>query len=74
MKVSEMIKNLVEFVAEYGDLECFFATDDEGNNYGKVMFVPTRLYLTIDNEIVQHEDIVEYEYEEGDYEPICIVN
>ena len=74
MKISEMIKNLVEFVAEYGDLECFFATDDEGNNYGKVMFAPTRMHTTIDGEIVTHEDIVEYEYEDGEYEPICIVN
>ena len=74
MKVSEMIKNLVEFVAEYGDLECFFATDDEGNNYGKVMFAPTCLYATVDGEIVTHEDIEEYEYEDDEYEPVCIVN
>ena len=74
MKVSEMINNLKEFIEKYGDVECFYATDEEGNDYHKLMFAPTRFYLTIDNEIVTHEDIIEDGYEDGEYKPICIVN
>lgn len=36
MKVSEMIKNLCDFIEKHGDLECWYAKDDEGNGYQEV--------------------------------------
>ena len=32
MKVSEMIENLQNFMNENGDLDCWYAKDDEGNS------------------------------------------
>ena len=29
MKVSEMIKNLQDFMEENGDIDCYYAEDDE---------------------------------------------
>lgn len=36
MKVSEMIKNLQEFMAGHGDIDCYYSEDDEGNGYHEV--------------------------------------
>lgn len=74
MKISEMINNLQEFMSIHGDIECWYAEDDEGNYYHKVYYNPSLRYATVDKEIVTHEDIVEYEYEDGDYEQTCIIN
>lgn len=30
MKISQMIKNLQSFMSEHGDLDCYYAVDDEG--------------------------------------------
>ena len=45
MKVSEMIKNLQEFMEVHGDLECYYAIDDEGNTYHPVYYDPSMYYL-----------------------------
>lgn len=75
MKISEMIKNLQEFMEENGDLECWYARDDEGNGYQKVYYDPSMYYVNEYEEVYQQED-----YDEADEEdqknlrPICIVN
>lgn len=75
MKISEMIKNLQEFMAEHGDLDCWYARDDEGNGYQQVYFAPSRYYVNEYNEVYTQEDWDEAdEYDREDLKPICIVN
>ena len=76
MKISEMIKNLQAFAFEHGDIDCYYAVDDEGNDYKAVYFEPSLMYV---NEYT--EDVFSCEdYDETDEEdregltPICIVN
>lgn len=74
MKVSEMIKNLQEFMAANGDLDCYYAVDDEGNGYSQIYYTPTKYYVSEDGEVMQREDLEEYELRIEDVNPICIVN
>lgn len=75
MKVSKMIKNLQEFMAEHGDLECWYAVDDEGNGYKRVYYDPSLYYLDEYGDVLQQEDYDEAdEDEKEDLKPICIVN
>lgn len=81
MKVSEMIKNLQEFMETYGDIECWYAVDDEGNGYQKIHYEPTLYYINSYNEVYQSiEEIIEdLEIDEEDIEEegiktICVVN
>lgn len=45
MNVSEMIKNLQEFLDANGDLECWYASDPEGNDHFKMEYTPTKAYV-----------------------------
>jgi hypothetical protein len=74
MKVSEMIKNLVEFITNYGDLECYYAVDDEGNDCHPVYFEPNCLYKTMEGTFENIEYIETHGYEDDECEPVCIVN
>ena len=78
MKISEMIKNLEEFMAENGDLDCWYATDDEGNAYHEIYYSPTFSYVNEDGDMYSEEDLEEYleDYEltKDDVTPVCIVN
>lgn len=79
MKISEMIKNLQEFMEEHGDLDCWYATDDEGNEYHEVYFDPSfRYVVNEDGDMYREEELEEYlEYYEltkEDVTPVCIVN
>jgi hypothetical protein len=78
MKISEMIKNLEKFMAEYGDLDCWYARDDEGNGYQEVYFSPSFRYVNEEGEMYSEEDLEEYleDYEltKEDVTPVCIVN
>lgn len=74
MKISEMIKGLQEFMSDHGDLECYYAIDDEGNAYRPVYYTPSKYYVGEDGEVKQLEDIIYDEEDVEDYEPICIVN
>ena len=56
MKISEMIKNLEEFKKEHGDLDCWYATDDEGNGYHTLFYS-----FTDDKDSLQC--ILEYEHD-----------
>ena len=76
MKISEMINNLQEFMAEHGDLDCWYAVDDEGNGYSEVHFTPS-LYYTDDNgdEMYHPEDMADmYPEEQMYYHSICVIN
>lgn len=75
MKVSDMIKNLQFFIEEHGDLECWYATDDEGNNYSPVYFSPSCYYVNKYGDMYQLDDIKDEDPEDiVDLEPVCIVN
>lgn len=75
MKISEMITNLQEFMKEHGDLECYYAADDEGNAYHPVYYSPSCYYVGKYGDIYQEEDILDEdpEYIE-DLKSVCIVN
>ena len=75
MKVSEMINNLKEFMENYGDFDCYYATDDEGNGYREVYYDPSMYYINSYGDVYQLEDLDETDEEEReDLHPICIVN
>lgn len=74
MKISEMIKGLQEFMKDHGDLECWYAVDDEGNGYQEVHYTPSKYYVSEDGDVMQLEDLEEYELHIEDVKPICIVN
>lgn len=75
MKVSEMIKNLQDFINENGDLECWCAKDDEGNGYQKIYYTPSMYYVDSDNEVYGSVEDIEYcDLSMADVTPICIVN
>ena len=74
MKISEMIKNLQEFMAEHGDIEVWYAVDDEGNDYHPIYFTPSLYYTNGDGDVYGTlEDIDADDYVE-DVKPICIIN
>ena len=81
MKVSEMIKNLQEFMAENGDIDCYYAGDDEGNSYKDVHYSPTLMYVDKYGEAYSIESIEE-DKEDGyltdevfaEFKKVCIVN
>ena len=59
-----------------GDLDCWYATDDEGNDYHAVHYSPSLYYRNIDSEEV-YDSLNEAEDCKEDGEeifPICIVN
>ena len=75
MKISEMIKNLQEFMAVHGDLDCWYAKDDEGNGYQKVYYDPSLYYVDEDQEVYGNiEDLEEYDLTVEDVTAICIIN
>ena len=74
MKISEMIKNLHEFMNEHGDLECWYAKDDEGNGYYPIHWKPSKYYVNEDYEVRQLVDIEYFEEDVEDYRPVCIIN
>ena len=75
MKISEMIKNLSGFMEKYGDLECWYASDDEGNAYHKVYFEPGLMCVDkYDGNVYTLEDAEEMEISSEDYKVVCVVN
>ena len=81
MKVSEMIKNLQEFMEENGDIDCYYAEDDEGNGYKAVHYSPTLMYVDGDGGAYSIESIDEdrkdgylTDEEFAEFKKVCIVN
>ena len=75
MKISEMIKNLQSFMDEYGDLECWYAVDDEGNGYCRVHYEPSCYYVNTYGDMFQEEDLVDEDPEDvSELTKVCIVN
>ena len=73
MKISEMIKNLKEFMDEHGDVECYYAVDDEGNDFHEVYYSPTLMFSN-GYDLWSKADIEEDGEDIEDFEKVCIVN
>lgn len=75
MKVSTMIKSLQAFLKEHGDMDCWYAIDDEGNDYRPVYYYPSCYYMSTSGYVYQDEDLDGEDPEEHlELTPICIVN
>lgn len=75
MKISDMIRNLYEFMKENGDLECWYAVDDKGNGYREVHFPPSLYYANEDDEVYQSLQDFDFDEEYVDnIRQICIIN
>lgn len=75
MKISEMIKNLEEFMDEHGDIDCWYAKDDEGNGYQEIYYSPTLMYANKYDDVFGQKDYDEADEDDReDLTPICIVN
>ena len=77
MKISDMIKNLYDFMDEHGDVDCWYTADDEGNYFAPVYFKPSLRYM-YEDETFQEEDLEDMDEEEreelGELIKICVVN
>ena len=69
-----MIENLQKFKKEHGDIECWWAVDDEGNNYKEVVYEPTLMYKNEYGDTYCQEDLDNGEVFPEDVEKICIIN
>ena len=82
MKLSEYIEALQSKLDEQGDLECYYASDPEGNHYHKVHWAGTKRFTTdplTETLFSVYSGKEEYndEYEEEDRSellPFCIIN
>lgn len=75
MKISEMIKNLEVVMAANGDIECYYAVDDEGNAYHPVYFSPSAYWINKYGDVFQDEDLKDEDPEDiAELKHICIVN
>lgn len=75
MKISDMIKNLYAFMDEHGDLDCWYAEDDEGNCYHPVYFDPSLRYVNSYEDVFQEEDLEDEDPEDIErLIKICVVN
>ena len=75
MKISEMIKNLESVMAANGDIECYYAKDDEGNTYHPVYFEPSVYWINHYGDVFQDEDLKDEDPEDiAELKQICIVN
>jgi len=80
MKLKEYLLNLKKAVEDNNDLldmELVYASDDEGNDFRSVNYLPT-LGIFLAGEFIAKDDIEEYneeyetEYSEKDLNSLCI--
>lgn len=75
MKISQMIKNLEAVMLANGDLECWYAVDDEGNGYYPIYFEPSVYYRNRHGDMYQEEDLKDEDPEDiMELKQVCIVN
>lgn len=75
MTISEMIKNLEDVMEEHGDIEVWYAEDDEGNNYYPVYWSPSVYYVNKYDEVFHEEDLEDEDPDDiAELQHICIVN
>ena len=78
MKISELIKELTDIMEHVGDIECIYSTDDEGNGYSYIHYMPTLMQMNEDHDAYSTPNIQEMMEDEDfcidDYKPVCCVN
>lgn len=75
MKISEMINNLQLFLEEHGDLECYYAVDDEGNDYCPVHYEPSLYFMNQYRTMFSSRDLEDEDEEDiEELTRICIIN
>ena len=77
MKLKKYIEGLQAILEKHGNLECYYARDDEGNGYqqvgydGSVLYAIDRLEHRTDS-LYDVEDMEEYP--DDTFIPVCVVN
>lgn len=78
MKVSEVIKDLQDFMEEYGDCECWHMVGDDARDYkldyDRVDGYTGALYFTCEGLFLPEEYINYRGYKDDEYELVCIMN
>lgn len=83
MKLSQYIAGLQKFLEENGDVDAYYAADDEGNAYQSVSYTGSLFYLTEYDKERWRPDLVSgsdtehvSELQEDGVEliPVCVVN
>jgi hypothetical protein len=78
MKLSAYLRSLREFFEEHGDMEIYYAADDEGNDYQKVVYYGTKMYLLDQDKEAYRPDLYSgediEEYEDDEFIPVCVIN
>lgn len=83
MKLSEYIVGLQAFLQENGDMDAYYAADDEGNAYQDVGHAGSLFYLPEHEkdewrpDLVGSDDeeyIAELKEDETELIPVCVVN
>lgn len=75
MKLSEMIRNLHEILDKHGDIDCYYAIDDEGNDYRPVRYKPSFYYINEESKEAHTAEYLDFMEENiDDYTPICVIN
>lgn len=79
MKLSEYIPRLQELLIEQGDLECYAASDDEGNAFHRIGHTPSVFYTEellyrLDNVFASKEEMEEFFGEETKSHKVVVVN
>lgn len=78
MKLSQYIAELQSFLKDHGDLNCFYASDDEGNSYQRVSYTGSLLYTNdpdgYNAEMYCEEDFKEMLEDGDELTPVCVVN
>ena len=70
-----MIKNLEVVIAANGDIEFYYAADDDGNAYHPVYFEPSVYWINKYGDVFQDEDLEGEDPEDiAELKQICIVN
>ena len=71
--LTNYIEKLQELLQEHGDLELIYSSDDEGNNYDNLAYLPSVVnYNSSWKEVISDEDLEEYN--ESDYKKVICVN
>lgn len=73
MKLTKYIEKLQELLNKHGDLELIYSSDDEGNSYDRIAYLPNIVYFDMNNrERICSEDLEEWD--ESDYQKVICVN
>jgi hypothetical protein len=68
MKLSKYIEELNLLLEKHGDLQCYYAKDDEGNGFNELINDGTVMYKGKDDNTVQYIDLYNIDEDEEELE------